>query len=370
MSKVIYLDNASTTPVYKEVAEEMKKYLISEYGNPSSSHLMGEKAQKVIENTKKVIASEINARPWEIIFTSCATESNNLALQGLSKANPTKKKIIISSIEHSSIYELCKEMQNLGYKIVEIPVNKEGIIDFNSLEEEIDSDTLVVSIMHANNEVGSIQDIARIGSLCRQKNVLFHTDAVQSFCKEKIDVNSMKIDLLSGSGHKIGASKGIGFLYVREEIKIKPIMIGGGQEKGLRPGTQNVPAIAGFAKAVQITNKIDKSKIKAIRDYFISELNKIDGKLNGSIEKRVCNNINFSFKIGNAEDIVIALSEKGIMCSTKSACLNKEHKENRVLKALGISKKEIDSSIRFSINETTTKKGIDYVIKELKKLIK
>ena len=261
MNNIIYLDNASTTPVYKEVVIEMEKYMLEEYGNPSSIHFMGENAQRAIENAKKVIASEIGAKPWEIIFTSGGTESNNLALQGLSKTN-SKKKIIISAIEHSSIYELGNEMKKYGYKIVEIPVNKEGFIDFNILEKEIDSNTLVVSIMHANNEIGVLQDIAKIGKICREKGVLFHTDAVQSFCKEKIDVNLMKVDLLSASGHKIGASKGVGFLYVKDGVKIESITIGGSQERGLRPGTQNVPAIMGFAKAVEINKKVDKNKVK------------------------------------------------------------------------------------------------------------
>lgn len=369
-NKIIYLDNASTTPVYKEVAAEMEKYMLNEYGNPSSAHIMGENAQKAIESAKKIIASEIGAKPWEIIFTSGGTESNNLALQGLSKANPKKKKIIISAIEHSSIYGLCKEMREEGYEIVEIPVDKEGITDFSVLQREIDSNTLVVSIMHTNNEIGVLQDIKKIGNLCRQKGVLFHTDAVQSFCKEKIDVNSMNISLLSASGHKIGASKGIGFVYIRERIKIEPIMLGGSQESGLRAGTQNVPAIMGFAKAVEITKKIDKNKMKSLRDYFISNLIKIGGKINGSIEKRLYNNINASFSGIDDEEVLLKLSEKGIMCSTRSACTSKQKKENRILQAIKLSKKEIDGALRFSLGIETSKKDVDYVISELRKLIK
>ena len=364
MNNIIYLDNASTTPVYKEVVIEMEKYMLEEYGNPSSIHFMGENAQRAIENAKKVIASEIGAKPWEIIFTSGGTESNNLALQGLSKTN-SKKKIIISAIEHSSIYELGNEMKKYGYKIVEIPVNKEGFIDFNILEKEIDSNTLVVSIMHANNEIGVLQDIAKIGKICREKGVLFHTDAVQSFCKEKIDVNLMKVDLLSASGHKIGASKGVGFLYVKDGVKIESITIGGSQERGLRPGTQNVPAIMGFAKAVEINKKVDKNKVKELRDYFISELEKIHGKINGSVKKRIYNNVNVSLPNIDNEMLLVKLSEKGIMCSTKSACTSKQKKENRILKSIKLKKDEINGALRFSLNEFTTKKDIDYVIKEL-----
>ena len=197
MNKIIYLDNASSTSVYPEVAMEMEKYMIEDYGNPSSDHPFGEKAQKAIDSAKKVIASKIGAKPWEIIFTSGGTEANNLTLRIL-KANPKRKKIIISKIEHSSIYELCEEMKRYGYKIIEIAgVNKEGLIDFSILEKEIDNNTLVVSIMHANNEIGVIQDLTKIGKLCKEKSVLFHTDSVQSFCKEKLDVSSMNINLMS-----------------------------------------------------------------------------------------------------------------------------------------------------------------------------
>ena len=363
------MDNASTTRVYPEVVKEMSKYMLEEYGNPSSLNSLGEEAQKATENAKKIIATEIGCKGNEIIFTSGGTESNNLALIGLSKANPNRKKIIISSIEHSSIYELCKEMSKYGYEIVEIPVNREGFIDFSKLEKEINENTLVVSIMHANNEIGTLQDISKIGNICRKKGVLFHTDAVQSFCKEKIDVNSMKIDLMSASGHKIGASKGIGFLYVREGTKIQPMIMGGSQELGIRPGTQNVPGIAGLSKAVSITQKVNKNKIKDLREYFISELEKIGGKINGSKIKRLTNNINVSFSGADNNEMLIKLSSKGIMCSTRSACTSKQNKENRILNNLGLSNKEIEGTLRFSLSEFNTKNEIDYVIKELKKII-
>ena len=366
MTKIIYLDNAATTPVYPEVVKEMNKYMLEEYGNPSSAHVLGEQAQKAIESAKKAIASEIGSKGNEIIFTSGGTEANNIAIQGIAKANPSKKKIIISAIEHSSIYELCMKMKSQGYQIVEIPVNKRGFIDLKILEREIDDKILIVSIMHANNEFGVIQDITRIGKLCREKGVLFHSDAVQSFCKEKIDVNSMNISLLSASGHKIGASKGIGFLYVKSGVKIEPIIIGGSQELGLRPGTQNVPAIMGFARAISIVKKINKNKIKELRDYFIEKIEFIGGKTNGSKEKRLANNIDFSFSGKDGDEIMLKLSEKGIMCSTRSACTSKQKKENRILKAIGLSKEEIEGALRFSLSEFNTKKEIEIVVKEFK----
>lgn len=372
VNKIIYFDNAATTPVYPAVIEEMKKYMLSgfgEYGNPSSAHSLGEKAEKNIQEAKKTIAKVLGCKAWEIIFTSSGTEANNLALQGVAKANPDKKKIIISKIEHSSIYELCMEMKKYGYEIVEISVDNEGLIDFDELERKIDDSTLIVSIMHANNEIGIIQNIKKIGELCRKKGILFHTDAVQSFCKENIEINSMKVDLLSASGHKIGASKGIGFLYVKEGTKIEPIIIGGNQENSLRAGTQNVPAIMGFAKTISIIGKVDKEKIRELRDYFISKLENIGGKINGSKEKRLCNNIDVSFSGTDNDSMLIKLSEKGIMCSTRSACTSKQKKENRILSALGLKKEEIEGALRFSLNEFNTKKEIDIAVKELKKIV-
>ncbi|MEI6850009.1 MAG: cysteine desulfurase family protein [archaeon] len=296
-------------------------------------------------------------------------ESNNLAIQGIAKANPSKKKIIISSIEHSSIYECCNEMKKEGYQIVEIPVDSSGLIDFSILENSMDRNTLLVSIMHSNNEIGTIQNIGKIGELCRKNKVLFHTDEVQSFGKEKIDVNSMKIDLMSASGHKIGASKGIGFLYVREGTNIRPIVRGGSQELGIRPGTQNVPGIAGLSKAVSIAQKVNKNEIRELRDYFIEKLENLGGKINGSKEKRLANNVNVSFPGKDGDRLMLRLSEKGIMCSTRSACTSKQTKENRILTALGLNDKEIKGTLRFSLSERNDKKEVDLVIKELKKII-
>jgi cysteine desulfurase len=368
MKEVIYLDNASTTPCYKEVVKVMNEVMLNNFGNPSSSHALGENARDLLIEAKRTISKEINSKPFEVIFTSGATESNNIAIRSLALAYPKRKKIIISAIEHSSIYEVCEYLREKGYQIVHIPVDKEGFVDLIKLENEIDDSTLLVSIMHANNEIGVIQDISAIGEICRAKKALFHTDAVQSFTKDKIDVQTMKIDLLSASGHKIGGPKGIGFLYVREDVNLVPIIFGGDQEKGLRGGTENVAGIVGFSKAVEITKKIDQKQIKEIRNIFIEKLEKMGCKINGSKNKRLANNINAIFPKKDSETIVSKLSDKGIMCSTRSACLSKQKKENRVLSALGLSKEESNSSVRFSISEKTSEKEIKKVINELKKL--
>ncbi len=368
--KNIYLDNAATMPVYSEVVKEMEKTMIDNYGNPSSTHELGEKARIEIDNARKVIARELGGRAEEIIFTSGATESNNLAILGLAKANNgVKKKIIISSIEHSSVLEVCEALKAEGYEIVEIPVDKEGFVGLKRLEEEIDSKTLLVSVIHANNEIGVLQDLRKIGALCKRKGVLFHTDAVQSFGRERINVRDFGIDLLSASGHKIGGPKGIGFLFIRQGVDIKPIMYGGGQERWLRVGTENVPGIAGFAKALEITKKIDEEKVRKVRDYFMIELEKMGGKINGSREKRAAGNVHVSFSGLDADYAVIKLSQKGIMCSTGSACESKRKGEKRILKAIGLNEKEIAGSLRFGLREGTGKKDIDFVVGEIGKIV-
>lgn len=369
MGKIIYLDNGATTAVHRDVAKEMQKYMLEEYGNASSPNALGERAQEAMNEARKKIASEIGVKPEEIIFTSGGTEANNLALFGLAAGNPRKKKIIISAIEHSSVYEPAMELKKSGYEIVEIPVDKDGLIEINELEKEIDSETLLVSVIHANNEIGVLQDIGAIGKMCKKKGVFFHTDAVQSFGKERISVHDFCIDLLSASGHKISGPKGIGFLYVRGGIEIEPIIIGGGQESGKRGGTENVPAIMGFAKALEIAKKDDKEKIRKLREYFISGLEKIGGKINGSAEHRLYNNVNVSMPC-DGEALVLALSEKGIMCSTKSACLSKQRKENRVLKALGLRKKEVNGAVRFVLSAGIGKRDIDFCLESIGRVIK
>lgn len=360
LMKQIYLDNSATTKVDKGVVSEMQKYMADEYGNASSAHSMGEKARKAIDDARKKIAKELNARAEEIIFTSGATESDNIALMGIAKAS-NRKKIIISSIEHPAVYECAMHLREEGYKIVEIPVNGEGLLMLGTLENEIDNNTLLVSIIHGHNEFGTVQDIEKIGKICLKKGVLFHTDAAQTFGKIKIDVQKMNISLLSASAHKIGGPKGIGFLYVKNGAKIKPLIYGGGQEKGLRSGTENVPGIVGFAAALK--NTINKNKIEKLRNYFIKGLENIGGKLNGSRGERLYNNINMSFDV-DADNLVVRLSEKGIMCSTGSAC-NEKNDNKRTLKALGLTENKINGAVRFVLSEETTKKDVYYVVKEI-----
>ena len=370
VKKEIYLDNAATTPVYKEVANEMAAFYLDEYGNPSSVHEMGERAQAAMNDARANLANEINAKEHEIIFTSGSTESNNLAFFGLAKAHKNKRKIIISSIEHSSIFEICDALKKEGYVIAEIPVDREGFIDIDRLKSEIDNNTLLVSIMHANNEIGVIQDIEKIGEICRENNVFFHSDCAQSFGKLGIDVKKMNINLLTASAHKIGGPKGVGLLYISEGVKILPIIYGGGQERGLRGGTENLPGIIGFAKSLEIIKKIDEEKIRKLRDYFISELEKIGGKINGSKEKIVYNNINVSFLDIDGENLVAFLSHKKIYVSAGSACESKKRKESKVLRELGLNEGERKGSIRISLNESISKKDIEYVIGEMKDAMK
>jgi cysteine desulfurase len=364
----IYLDNSATTRIEKEVVREMEKFFIEEYGNPSSLHGKGEEARKAIDEVRRKIALEIGCKTHEIIFTSGATESNNLALQGVIK-NSGKRKIIISAIEHPSVSEVCDNLGKEGLEVVRIGVDSEGIVRIDELEKEIDEKTGMVSVMYVNNVFGTIQDIRKIGKLCKERNVLFHTDAVQGFGKLKIDVNSMNVDLLSASGHKIGGPKGVGFLYVREGVEIKPIVYGGGQERGLRSGTENVPGIVGMGKALEIYKKKDWKEVERIRNLFIEELEKIGGKVNGIKENRICNNVHVSFKNLDAEDIIMRLSSIGIYVSAGSACDSKKQKEDLVLKAIGLSEDEAGGSIRISLSDGVSDGDVNYVVGKIKELL-
>jgi len=371
--KPLYLDNAATTKVCPEVVKEMLPYFKEKYGNPSSLHALGENAKEAINKARTILAKEINAKPQEITFTSGGTESNNLAIQGLKRAFPGKRIVIISEIEHPSIQEPCNYLQARKYKIIKIPVNKEGIINLDTLEKEIKNnlqDILLVSIMHVNNILGTIQDIEKIGLLCKLNNLPFHTDTVQSFGKLNIDVKKFNIDLLSASGHKIGAQKGIGFLYIKEKANISPLMFGGGQERNLRSGTENVPGIMGMAKALEITKKINKNKILEIRNKLITELEKIGGMLNGSKSDRIYNNIHVSFPSADANSLVLFLSKKGIYVSAGSACDSKKEREDHVLKAIKLNQENINSSIRISLNEDIKENHIKTIIQEIIKALK
>lgn len=367
MAKEIYLDNASTTKVSVDVARRVSEIMTGNYGNASSLHEKGRKARELVEDARKKIAEFIGAKPSEIVFTSGGTESNNLALRGLAKANPGKKHIVTSVIEHPSILETCKDLENEGFRVDYVKADKEGIVNLNELKEKISEDTLVVSIMHVNNEIGTIQPIEEIGKICRKRKVYFHTDAVQSFKKTDIDVLKLGADLMSVSGHKFGSPKGIGFLYVKSGTNVGGILTGGGQEGELRSGTENVPGIVGLSLALD--KKINKKKIEEMRNKMIKEILKIDGaKINGSVERRIYNNINVSFYGIEGESLMLLLDEKGIFVSTGSACASTKLQESHVLKAIGIGELYIHGSIRLTLGEIS-EKDADYAVRTIKESV-
>lgn len=343
----IYLDNASTTPVARQVQDKINEISGKIFGNASSVHNSGREAKERLDWARETIARELNANPEEIIFTSGGTESNNLAIKGLAASHPGKKHIIVSAIEHPAVLEVAKEMEKAGYKIDIAPVDKLGIVDLNFIREKITSATLLVSVMHVNNEIGTIQPIEEIGEICSKKQVFFHTDAVQSFGKIKIDVKN--ITLLSASGHKINGPKGIGILFVKNGIHLSPLFNGGGQERNLRPGTENVAGAVGMAQALLI--KRPEKKILSSRDALIKEILKIPhSRLNGSLKNRIYNNINISFYGIEGESILLLLDKSGIEVSTGSACSSHKLEESHVLKAINTDPLCIHGSIRLSLD--------------------
>lgn len=372
----VYLDNAATTRPYDEVREIVDEYNDKFYANASSLHSFGREARKGIEWAREEIAGLINASPREIIFTSGATESDNWAIRGAAYHNKNKgKHIITSAIEHHAVLHTCSQLEKEGFDITYLPVDSDGNISIRELKDAIRDDTILISIMAANNEIGTIEPIKEIGEVARKKGILFHTDAVQSLGKMDIDVEKMNIDLLSMSAHKIHGPKGVGFLYINKKVILDVFMQGGGQERALRAGTYNAPSIAGFGKAVEITKKTmnqDTEYIKELRDYFIDDIlkNVPDTILNGSREHRLCNNINFTFKGIEGEAFLYALDLEGIACSTGSACTADSGSESHVIDALGDSNKfEIGASVRFSLSKFNTKEEIDYTMEVLKRTV-
>ena len=365
----IYLDNAATTQVAKEVFNSMKPYLTEKYGNASSLHSFGEEANKALTNSRKIIAEKLKANQEEIIFTSGGTESNNLAILGIAHNYREKgNHIITTKFEHPSVLETCKALEKEGFNITYLNLNREGFINLNELKNSINSKTILVSVMHANNEIGTVQDLKEIYKICKSKNAIFHTDAVQSFCKA--DLNSEMADLISISPHKIHGPKGIGALYVKKGIMLKKLLHGGKHEFNLRPGTENIPSAVGFAKATALITNKDIERMSGLRNKLISEILKIkDTWLNGS-KNRLCNNANISFKYIEGESILMYLNEKGIAVSTGSACAAKELKPSHVLLAIGLKQEDAHGSIRFTLSRYTTEKEIDYVIKVLPGIVK
>ena len=341
--------------------------------NASSAHKLGVVAATAIEKARAAIAREINAEPQELIFTSGGTESNNLALKGIAFANRERgKHIIVSQIEHMSIMETAKWLERQGFEITYLPVDREGFVSPSDVQKAIKRGTILVSIIHANNEIGTIEPIAEIGTICKSKKVYFHSDACQSFTREEIDVKSQNLDLVSLNAHKIHGPKGIGALYVRKTAKIEPLLHGGGQEGGRRSGTYNVEGIVGFGKAAEIAGEVDIKRLAELRDYFIqkiqSSIEKVD--LNGPRIKRLCNNINLRFRSVNGQSLSRELSEKNIYVSAGSACLSTKVTPSHVLLAIGLEPERAQEAIRISLSRWTTLEEVDVVVQSLSEIVR
>ncbi len=370
-----YMDYASTTPVDPRVFRAMSPYFTEKFGNAMSLHGFGQEAKEILEESRESVASLIGAKPDEIVFTGSATESNNLAVKGIAFANKKKgNHIIISQIEHPCIMESVKWLEKEGFEINRVGVDKYGLVNPESVSKLIKKETILVSIIHASNEIGTIQPIREIGKICRGNGVYFHTDAAQSFGKIPIDANKMNIDLLSASSHKMYGPKGAALLYVREGVKIEPILHGGGQEAGLRSSTVNIPAIAGFAEACSICKKEMKGesqRLKILRDKLIKGiLKKIpDSYLNGHPEKRLPNNANFRFDFIEGESMVIRLDSLGISVSTGSACSSVKLEPSHVLLATGLKHEQAHGSLRVTLGRWTTKSDVNYFLKVLPPII-
>jgi len=362
----VYLDNAATTKVDDKVVDSIKKVYLESYGNPSSIHKKGHDALKLIENSREELAKIINSEYHELVFTSCGSESNNLVLNQLSKGDH----LITTIIEHPSIYNKAKALERQGVEITFLKSDKEGFINLEELESSIKKNTKLVSIIHSHNEVGTIQDLIKIGEICKKHKVLFHSDCVQSLKKTKIDVKDFNLDFASFSAHKIRGPKGVGALYVKKGLKLNPLIYGGGQENSMRSGTENVPGIVGFGSALRLS--YDVKYVSELRDYMIfrleEEIDKV--KLNGSRKSRLCNNVNFSFKGIEGESILMSLDLEGIYVSTGSACSSRSLKASRVLLAMGLDHELAHGSIRFTLSPENTKEEIDYVVIKLKEIIK
>ena len=375
MEKLIYLDNAATTQVYPEVFEEMKPYFTEYYGNPSSVYQFAQESKNKVERAREEIAEMLNAKPEEIYFTGGGSESDNWALVATAETYAKKgKHIITSKIEHHAILHTCEYLESRGYEVTYLDVDENGLIDLEQLKKSIREDTILISIMSANNEIGTIQPIAEIGKIAKEHEIFFHTDAVQAFGHIPIDVEEMQIDMLSASGHKIHGPKGIGFLYIRKNVRIGAFIHGGSQERGKRAGTHNVPGIVGLAAAAKIAKENLESNIEyetKLRDYAISRIeNEIPfAVLSGHRTKRLPNNIHFCFRFIEGESMLISLDQAGICGSSGSACTSGSLDPSHVLLAIGRPHEIAHGSLRLTLSEKNTKEEIDKVVDELKKII-
>jgi cysteine desulfurase len=374
---LIYLDNAASTAVHPEVVKEMLPYFDVQYGNPSSIHQFGRKAKNAIQKARKQVAALVGAEPDEILFTSGGTESNNTILYGIPKLQGShldQNHIITSSIEHEAILQPCKEFENIGIKITYLPIDEHGIVDPDDIANSINLHTVLVSIMLANNEIGTIQPIKEISEICKKYQIPLHTDAVQAVGKMPIDVKELGVDALSVSSHKINGPKGIGALFIKKGLRIDPQILGGGQENGMRSGTENVASIVGFGKACEIAKERLNENISHFQTLHSSMLSRIDKeiphvKLNGHPEKRIFNNIHLTFLGVNGEDLIIKLDEHGIAASTGSACSVHTQKASHVLKAMGFNHEQITGSLRISFGYANTLDEINQAVEVLKKVV-
>lgn len=372
---MIYLDNAATTKTAPEVVDAMFPYFSEYYGNASTIYSLGAESKKAMDHARQTIADSLGAKPEEIYFTAGGSESDNWALKATAEAYASKgKHIITTKIEHHAILHTCEYLEKRGFEITYLNVDRDGLISLDELKAAIRPDTILISVMFANNEIGTIEPIAEIGEIAKEHGVLFHTDAVQAYAQVPIHVDEMHIDMLSASGHKLNGPKGIGFLYIRKGVKIRSFVHGGAQERSRRAGTENIPGIVGLGAAVERAMRIMDSKTRKeieLRDYLIGRLeNEIPHCwLNGHRTKRLPNNINFSFLFIEGESMLIMLDMKGICASSGSACTSGSLDPSHVLLAIGLKHEEAHGSLRLTLSEDSTKEEMDIVAEEAKKIV-
>lgn len=373
--RMIYLDNAATTGIAPEVLETMLPYLREEYGNPSAIYSMGSSAKKAVNHAKRTIAGILGAKQEEIFFTAGGTESDNWALKAVMETYWDKgRHLITTKIEHHAVLHTCRYLEEQGVEVTYLGVDRDGLVDPEELKRAIRPDTVLISIMFANNEIGTVEPIKEIGAIARERGILFHTDAVQAFGQLPIHVEELNIDLLSASGHKINGPKGIGFLYIRSGLRLNPLIHGGAQESGRRAGTENVPGIVGMAVAAQRAVRLMQEKTEKetrLRDYLIERIEQEIPycRLNGHRTKRLPGNVNFSFRFVQGEALVIMLDRKGICTSSGSACTSGALDPSHVLLALGMTKEEAEGSLRITLSEANTKEEIEQVLDSLKEAV-
>ncbi len=373
--KIRYFDHAATTPVREEVIKEMIPYFGVQYGNASVMYSLGRNARKAMNNARDKVANAINCDMNEIYFTSCGSESDNLAIKGFAYANRNKgNHIITSKIEHHAVLDSCKSLEKEGFKVTYLNVEENGVVDLQELVNSITPETILISIMFANNEIGTIEPIERIGEIAKKHNIVFHTDAVQAVGNLRIDVKALNIDMLSLSGHKFYAPKGVGALYVKEGIDFKKLQDGGEQENNKRAGTENVAEIVGLGKAIElIYNEFDSynKKLTELRDYYISKVKEnITGiKVNGDMNNRLPGNANISFKGITGSELLLKLDEAHICTSAGSACSTSNPGPSHVLTAIGLDKEYLNGTLRVSFGRDNTKEDVDYLVDTIKKIV-